>query len=159
MEQARSGHGQIALISGEAGTGKSRLLAECKRLAAHQFCETVSRLIMRCPTPPELETLFSAQPTVADSDPTQEKHRRFATVRCQDDCYVGESLFVATPSAVVNCAEQSEDADVVLSVILSDLHMFVTDAPVSRLPVHRFGQHWLHLPTCSCITAQNSTPR
>ena len=33
LDQARNGHGQFALISGEAGIGKSRLVAEVRRLA------------------------------------------------------------------------------------------------------------------------------
>jgi DNA-binding CsgD family transcriptional regulator len=36
IEQARQGHGQVLLLSGEAGIGKSRLLAEGKRQASEQ---------------------------------------------------------------------------------------------------------------------------
>ncbi|RIK38147.1 MAG: hypothetical protein DCC55_21995 [Chloroflexi bacterium] len=38
LGQARQGHGQIAMISGEAGIGKSRLVAEVKQVAAGQGC-------------------------------------------------------------------------------------------------------------------------
>jgi predicted ATPase len=36
IEQARQGHGQVLLLSGEAGIGKSRLLAEGKRQASEE---------------------------------------------------------------------------------------------------------------------------
>jgi DNA-binding CsgD family transcriptional regulator/Flp pilus assembly protein TadD len=36
LDQARGGQGQVALISGEAGIGKSRLVAEAKMIAADQ---------------------------------------------------------------------------------------------------------------------------
>lgn len=38
LDQARGGQGQVALISGEAGIGKSRLVAEVKQVAAGQGC-------------------------------------------------------------------------------------------------------------------------
>src|SRR5689334_5165773 len=36
LSQAKSGEGQVALLSGEAGIGKSRLVAELKKDAASQ---------------------------------------------------------------------------------------------------------------------------
>jgi putative ribosome biogenesis GTPase RsgA len=48
IDQAKSGRGHVALLSGEAGVGKSRLVAETKAYAAAQAFvsatrETVSR--------------------------------------------------------------------------------------------------------------------
>ncbi len=37
IDEAKSGRGQVALLSGEAGVGKSRLVAEVKTYAAHDF--------------------------------------------------------------------------------------------------------------------------
>ena len=43
IEQAYSGHGQTVLISGEAGIGKSRLVAETKNYAHSSGVQTESQ--------------------------------------------------------------------------------------------------------------------
>jgi predicted ATPase len=108
LEQARGttgrSHGQIALISGEAratfGRGKSRLMAETRKLAIAQGlhcrqsnCFEPDRVLPYAPLidllrtlppattlPNELSALLSGQHTTRDTDPEQAKRRLFATL-------------------------------------------------------------------------------
>src|SRR6266702_6121546 len=72
IERAKSGEGQVALLSGEAGIGKSRLVAEAKTSATAQGvlllqgqCFPTDR---SCPYAPLLELLRSH---LATSSPEQ----------------------------------------------------------------------------------------
>jgi DNA-binding CsgD family transcriptional regulator/Flp pilus assembly protein TadD len=97
LEQARSGQGQIALISGEAGIGKSRLVAETRKLADQQGftilqgnCFERDRALPYAPLidllrmlpketslPHDLLVLLSGQHMTTDADPEQTKRRLF----------------------------------------------------------------------------------
>src|SRR5260370_11855697 len=63
VERAQSGQGQVALVSGEAGIGKSRLVAEVKTYAAsHDFLLVQGRCFPTAhaiPYPPLLALLPS----------------------------------------------------------------------------------------------------
>lgn len=100
LEQERTGHGQIALISGEAGIGKSRLVVEIKKLATTQGMSVVQgncfepdRMLPYAPLldllrtlpretslPAELAALLSGQPTTLAEEPEPAKRRLFATL-------------------------------------------------------------------------------
>jgi len=97
LDQACTGHGQIALVSGEAGIGKSRLVAELKSLATKQGftvwqgnCFEPDRVLPYAPwldlfrsvqgqdaLPAEWRTSVGEQATAAESDPVQTKWRCF----------------------------------------------------------------------------------
>src|ERR1700680_2469030 len=73
IDGARGGQGRVALISGEAGIGKSRLLAEAKTYAAAQgflllqgYCFPTDS---SCPYAPLLDLLrsFLAHPSTAEA--------------------------------------------------------------------------------------------
>lgn len=104
LDLARNGQGQIALISGEAGIGKSRLVAEATKLAAAQGftllqgnCFEPDRMLPYAPLidllrtlpheitlPPDLRALLSGQHSGqrahAAEVPEQAKRRLFQTL-------------------------------------------------------------------------------
>lgn len=100
LHLAHSGQGQLALISGEAGIGKSRLLAETRQLADAQGftllqgnCFEPDRALpygplvdlLRAshtpsPLPVELAAFLSGQQGTADADPETAKRRLFAAL-------------------------------------------------------------------------------
>jgi DNA-binding CsgD family transcriptional regulator len=73
IDGARCGHGRIALVSGEAGIGKSRLLAEAKTYAASQGFLLLQGSCFptdtSCPFAPLLDLLraFLAHPSTAEA--------------------------------------------------------------------------------------------
>src|SRR5262245_51024562 len=75
IDAASGGHGQAVLISGEAGVGKSRLVAEAKRYAAARDVLLLQGACFpqdsACPYAPLLDLLRArfagrAPPTIAD---------------------------------------------------------------------------------------------
>lgn len=98
LDQVHAGHGQIALISGDAGIGKSRLVAEVRRLALAQGfqiaqgnCFESDRVLPYAPLrdllrtlpdthalPPDLTALLAGELLAPDAEPEQVKRRLFA---------------------------------------------------------------------------------
>ncbi|MEZ4663973.1 MAG: AAA family ATPase [Caldilineaceae bacterium] len=99
LDQARAGHGQIALISGEAGIGKSRLITEIKRQVQQMggqigagFCfeldstylyapilDLLRNAAFAAPLADEVRTLLTEPPRNLE-DPEQYRRRLFDTL-------------------------------------------------------------------------------
>src|SRR5260370_17587725 len=74
IEQVRSGKGQVALLCGEAGIGKSRLLAEIKTSATRQGFQYLQGICFptdfSCPSAPLLNLFHSASLTSPPTTPS-----------------------------------------------------------------------------------------
>lgn len=154
LDQARSGQGNIALISGEAGIGKSRLVAEARRLAAERHftiwqgsCYEQDRIFPYAPLldllqrelenaalPAELSAFVQGQaPT--DAEPHQAKRR----------------LFAALSDLWVTASAGDGDANAQL-MILEDLH-WCDDATIEFLQY--FVRALPTVPICLLLTYRN----
>lgn len=158
LDLARSGQGQIALISGEAGIGKSRLVAEARKLAAAQGfmllqgnCFEPDRVLPYAPLidllrtlpptmtlPPDLLALLagqsSGQRTHAAEDPEQAKRHLFQTLT---DFFVApHSQFTIhhSPLIIIEDLHWSDDSSL---DFLLHLARALTSRPIALLLTYR----------------------
>jgi len=131
LDDARAGHPQLVLISGEPGIGKSRLVREVQRTASGRGVEVCSgrcREHLDLPYLPFVASFLPRLQLLAREDPALARHAPVIERLLEDDAQAAAStdpraeheqtrVFVAVAAATIRLAERRP-----LLLVIDDLH-------------------------------------